>query len=404
MRVLFLSTWFPYPPDNGSKLRAYYLMRAMSREHQVSLVAFQPEPTTGTGATTPHLPANVQVWDVPADPFRYVKLPSLAKYLSPIPLAVWPSAEMRRTVADVVAGTAWDVVIALETPAAQYAQIPKKPVRIFDIDNPFSLMAAERLRAPIGTVGRLKARISLYKTRRYEASHARRFDACMTVSPLEADYIRKLTRGTDCRVELVPNGVDCERNQPGLVQPHPDALVYNGSLTYSANYDAMQWFLAAIYPLIKAQAPDVTLSITGSTQKVDPAGLALDKSVTLTGYVDDIRLPVAGAAVCVVPIRQGGGTRLKILEAMALGTPVVATRKGAEGLEVVDGEHLLLADDPVTFAAATLSLIQNPELRARLAANARRLVAARYDWAQIGLNFVDVVEEVVVARARAWAN
>jgi glycosyltransferase involved in cell wall biosynthesis len=103
-------------------------------------------------------------------------------------------------------------------------------------------------------------------------------------------------------------------------------------------------------------------------------GLALDGSVHLTGYVADVRIPVAEAAVCVVPIRQGGGTRLKILEAIALGTPVVATAKGAEGLDVIDGEHLLLADTPQAFAAATLRLLGDPTLRARLASTARRLV------------------------------
>ena len=142
----------------------------------------------------------------------------------------------------------------------------------------------------------------------------------------------------------------------------------------------MRWFLAEVYPRIKAQSPDVSLTITGSTDGVDLAGLALDDTVRLTGFVDDVRLPVAEAAVCVAPIRQGGGTRLKILEAMALGTPVVATAKGAEGLDVVDGEHLLLADDPERFARRTVALAGDADLRQRLRGNARRLVEERYDW------------------------
>jgi len=111
-------------------------------------------------------------------------------------------------------------------------------------------------------------------------------------------------------------------------------------------------------------------------------------------------MPVAEAAACVVPIRQGGGTRLKILEAMALGTPVVSTTKGAEGLSVTDGEHLLLADDPASFAACTLRLFRDDGLRSRLARNARRLVEERYDWAQIGQRFVHLVEETVSRHAQ----
>jgi glycosyltransferase involved in cell wall biosynthesis len=193
-------------------------------------------------------------------------------------------------------------------------------------------------------------------------------------------------------VEVIPNGVDCQHNQPGLAQPQPNTLVYNGALTYSANYDAMRWFLAEVYPRIKVQIPGVSLTITGATHGVDLAGLALDDTVRLTGFVADVRLPVAQATVCVTPIRQGGGTRLKILEAMALGTPVVATTKAAEGLEVTDGEHLLLADDPAAFAHRVLELLATPDLRQRLTANARRLVEQQYDWAAIGCRFVTLVE------------
>ncbi|MGQ9768776.1 MAG: glycosyltransferase family 4 protein, partial [Anaerolineae bacterium] len=182
-------------------------------------------------------------------------------------------------------------------------------------------------------------------------------------------------------------------------QPQPNSLVFNGSLTYSANYDAMQWFLAQVWPRIRAQVPAATLTITGSTAGVNLTGLALDDHVRLTGYVEDVRLPVAEAAVAIAPIRQGGGTRLKILEAMALGTPVVATAKGAEGLDVVDGEHLLLADDPERFAASVLRLLADDALAARLAADARRLVEGRYDWEQIGRRFVNLVEDVVRQRS-----
>jgi glycosyltransferase involved in cell wall biosynthesis len=196
-------------------------------------------------------------------------------------------------------------------------------------------------------------------------------------------------------VATVPNGVDCARNRPGLVPRRPNALVYNGSLTYSANYDAMRWFLAEVYPRIKAEVPGVTLTITGSTRGVDLASLALDDTVRLSGLVDDVRIPVAEASTCIVPIRQGGGTRLKILEAMALGTPVVATRKGAEGLDVTGGEHLLLADAPEEFARQTVELLGNPALRHVLTANARRLMEDRYDWEAIGQPFVDLVEATV---------
>ena len=166
----------------------------------------------------------------------------------------------------------------------------------------------------------------------------------------------------------------------------------------------MQYFLADIYPLIKHEIPDVTLSITGSTKGVDLNGLRLDASVHLTGYVEDIRFPVAQSAVCVVPLRQGGGTRLKILEAMALGTPVVSTSKGAEGLDVVDGEHLMIGDTPEAFADAVMRVMRDSNLRERLRCNARILVEHRYDWESIGAQFVALVEGAVKRKTGRSTN
>ena len=125
----------------------------------------------------------------------------------------------------------------------------------------------------------------------------------------------------------------------------------------------------------------------------------LEKHVQLTGLVDDVRPIVRKSSVAIVPVNSGGGTRLKVLEAMALGTPVVSTSKGAEGLDMLDGEHLLIADDPQAFAAQTIRLLEDSALRERLARNARRHVEQCYDWAEIGERFTDLVEQVATHRS-----
>ena len=159
--------------------------------------------------------------------------------------------------------------------------------------------------------------------------------------------------------------------------------------------EAIDFFLDEVYPLIRSQCPGVRLRITGSLQGVDTSSLRLDPSVTLTGFIEDIRTVVASSWVLIAPILSGGGTRHKILQAMAARTPVVSTPKGAEGLEVIDGVDVLLADDPEAFAACTIRLLRNPELRRQLAANARQLVEVHYSWSEIGGRFVDLVESVV---------
>lgn len=301
---------------------------------------------------------------------------------------------MKEKVRKVAQSDRWDAVVCLKPPVAQYARFVDAP-RLLDVDTSLAYQMYERYEGSRGSLSRWRAWASWRKAYHWEKRLFQRFRACTVVSPKEAPAIEEMVRGSGCRVAVVPNGVDCERNRPNSYPRRPNTLVYNGALTYSANYDAMHYFLEVIFPLIKGQLPDASLTITGSTQGVELAGLRLDDGVHLSGYVADIRPVVGGASACVVPLRQGGGTRIKILEAMALGTPVVSTTKGAEGLEVVDGEHLLLADDPHHFAEATVRLLQDDALRQRLAANARRLIEARYDWAAIGARFVGLVEEVV---------
>lgn len=397
MRILFLSTWHPYPPDNGSKLRALYLLRALSARHDVVAVAFRP-PASGEGADQVTLAATQPIITVPDDPYRYVKVSQWVKYLSPSPLAYRPSLPMRETVASLCSGGPWDAVVAVQMPVAQYAQRVPAKCRVIDVDTAMTFQMLGRYQRQNRRLMRASNWISLQKARRYESKMLHHFQTATVVWQPEADLLQQMVKSSDCRVVVVPNGVDTAHNCYGFREHHPYTLVYNGSLTYSANYDAMRWFLAEVYPLVKAEQPNVRLTITGSTKGVDIGGLALDDSVCLTGFVDDVRIPVAEAALCVAPIRQGSGTRLKILEAMALGTPVVSTTKGSEGLDFVDGEHCLLADGPAQFARAVLTLLADAECRTRLASKARRLVEEGYDWSRIGERFATLIEDAAFDR------
>lgn len=211
-------------------------------------------------------------------------------------------------------------------------------------------------------------------------------------------YLQTLTSGASTTLSVIPNGVDLARLQPNIVPKQANKLIFNGALTYSVNYDAMRYFLVEIFPRIRALWPDVSLTITGSTEGVDLGALPLDESVHLSGYVSDIRPLVASATACVAPLRQGGGTRLKILEAMALGTPVISTAKGMEGLDAVDGQHYLLGRDAEAFADQTVRLLKDGGLRGQIAANARGLVETKYDWMEIGRVFRGLVEEIAAGK------
>jgi len=398
MRVLALCTWSPHPPDNGSKIRAHYLLRALAKRHEVEAIAFCPDGHTERWPDPLPGLEGVRLHPIEEDPFRYVHAPRIMKYLSPIPLALWPSRRMQRAVRELMRGAAYDLIVAIEPPAATYAFGASPAALVLDVGNSLSFQGRERYLS--SNRGTLRTYLSWQKSMAAERRLFRCFDACTLCSANELPYIRQLVRETDCHVSLIPNGVDCRHHLPGTERGRAKRLIYTGSLTYSANYDAMHYFLTEIYPLVRKDEPGLSLVITGSTKGVRLAGLGLDDSVYLTGYVDDIRPWVQGSLACVVPLREGGGTRIKILEAMALGTPVIATTKGAEGLEIEPEEHFLIADDPIGFARETVRLIRDEKLWRRMVTQARCLVEQRYDWGGIGQRFVDLVEATVERHKR----
>ncbi len=399
MRVLFLSTWYPHPRDNGSKIRVYYLLRALGERHAVTLVTFafgtaRPEEGEALQACC----AEVQV--VRRSPFDAHRLPPGLQFLSPTPVSDWPVPEMSRQVQHCLARTRFDVVISSTEVMSTYALLaPAGTAKVLEEHNSMTRWSWDRYRATLPRVQRLRRWVSWWKCRGYERALLPKFDLCTMVSRQDQATCRQLLGSGRGRVEVVPNGVDCEQNQPGLAAVQANRLVFNGALTYRANYDAMCYFLREVYPLIRRQVPDVSLTITGAHAGVALDQLPLDDSVHLTGFVEDIRPQVASAAACLAPLRDGGGTRLKILEAMALGTPVVATSKGAEGLEAMADQEFLLADTPEAFAAATVRLLHDPALRQRLALNARRWVEQGHDWSALGRRFTALVEEAAASAA-----
>jgi glycosyltransferase involved in cell wall biosynthesis len=239
--------------------------------------------------------------------------------------------------------------------------------------------------------------LTFRKARRYEQRLFSRFSLCLVTSTRDQREVEALL-GRRNGVAVVRNGVDLAGGAP-VRAPHMEkTLIYPGPIAYSANLDAVQYFIDEILPVLSSRIPDVRLIVTGSTD-----GVRLDRltnaHVEFTGQLDDVRSLVAGSASCVVPLRIGGGTRLKILEAMALGTPVVSTSKGAEGLDVVDEEHLLIADSASAFADQIVRVLSDPPLAMRLTRNARALVEARYGWEAIGAELCRLIEALPVQPA-----
>lgn len=382
MKVLFLSRWFPYPPDNGSKIRVFNLIRRLSSNHEIHLVSFASE------VVSEERTAAVRRYCRDVDvalyrPFQPDRLRARLGFISRLPRSVIDThnVEMQRLVERVGRRRSFDMIIASEIDMAPYAlTLPGTPkvLEELELTKIHARFVAER-----HPLRKLRSGLTWWKLSRYIAGLLRAFDGCTVVSGRERELALRVSPGC-CPVAVVPNGVDVGCYAVDFGPPEADTLVYSGALTYSVNFDAVDFFLREVFPLIQAKRPNVRLSVTGKFEGVPIDRLPANDGLILTGYLDDVRPTIAQSWACVVPLRVGGGTRLKILEALALGTPVVSTSRGAEGLEVTPGEDLLIADEPAEFADATLRLLEDPALRAELAASGRRLVRGRYDWDQIG--------------------
>jgi glycosyltransferase involved in cell wall biosynthesis len=241
-------------------------------------------------------------------------------------------------------------------------------------------------------VWRLRFGLTWLKLQNYFNHLLDSFAMCTVVSDQERRILLEHFPQYSHKFAVFANGVNVEEYEGGSKVPGKYQVVFTGSFRYLPNYQAMQWFLQDVYPLVLQYMPDVQLIITGDT-----AGLPLPqvKNVTVAGYVNDIRSLIASCAISIAPLWSGGGTRLKILEAMALGTAVVATSKGAEGLMVQHGENILIADAPGDFAKHIVQLLQDDELRNRLTIGGRQLVKHRYNWPSMMPDFLGMVEKAI---------
>jgi glycosyltransferase involved in cell wall biosynthesis len=240
---------------------------------------------------------------------------------------------------------------------------------------------------------RFRARLTLTKVQTAVRALMQRGVAVTVVSDSERAYLQQFAP-PGASIAVIPNGVDTEALRPGSEAPKPNTLIYPGAVTYDANYDAVSYFIHQVLPLVRQQIPDAQFTITGSTGSVDVRDLAAQPGVAFAGYLPEVAPAIRSSWAVVVPLRKGGGTRLKILEAMALGTPVISTCKGAEGLSVHSGEDILLADTPGEMAQAVVMLLNDPALRARLSHNGRALVEREYDWRKIASRLNDLIAQV----------
>jgi glycosyltransferase involved in cell wall biosynthesis len=386
LSFLFVSQAPPSPPRFGAQVRMHGLMTALSERHDVSVVSYaEPElldeARRALGAYCREVELVVDRVSASTARKRLLQLRSIASARAFEEL-VFTSAALQGRVDALLARARFDA-ICLEGPfVARHRFHPAggpRPRLVLGEHN----VEYDVRRQFAGGRGGLARRAFLlldgWKVRRAEQALWGRVDAVTVPSREDAARVRSARPGA--RVAIVPNGVDVDRVRPRPDDPVPDGgtLLFFGALDYPPNVDGLLFFLDEIWPRVASTHPSARVRILG--RRPPPALLARQgPRVELAGFIEDLRPSLAAAMAVIVPLRLGGGTRLKILEAMAMARPVVSTTLGAEGIGATSGRELLLADDPARFAAELRRLLDDPALGARLGSAARALVEARYAW------------------------
>ena len=398
MRLLILTPQFPYPPHQGTTIRNCNLIRQLAVRHEVHLLSFAEAP--GKVDIEP-LRAHCAAICAVAAPQRSTLDRARDTLLSPRPdMALrLESKAMHHQLDELLTRGSYDVIQIEGLEMGPYLlQVAKsewrmanndRPLVVFDDHNGEYLLQRRAfetdVRQPERWVGALYSLIQWKKLACYERRCCRAADRVTVVSEADGRALERLVPGLG--VTVVLNGVDTAAYDPQAVEPldlGPAAMVFTGKMDFRPNVDGVLWFAQQVLSLVRAEISEAHFYIVGQRPHPRLDALRGDPAVTITGFVPHTQPYIAGAAVYVVPLRMGGGTRLKVLEAMALGKAVVSTSLGCEGFPLMrSGEHLLVADDAVAFAQAVLTLLRDPSQRQALGRTTQDFVTTGYDWAVI---------------------
>jgi len=402
LRILWLKTGPLHPLDTGGKLRTYHMLRELSREHRVTYLSLCPPDTDRKTLAAASEYSAEQIWipwhETPKRTARFFAELATNFIFSSLPYAIakYRSAGMETAIRDQDASSRYDLIICdFLTPAVNLfagTRHPVTPTLLFQ-HNVESLIVQRTHDISHGS-RRAYFRAQWQRMRRFEKLSCEKCNGVVAVSDADCNILRS-EMGLQNVLGSVPTGVDIDYFANTGGSRTPRSMVFLGSMDWMPNIDGAQWFASEIWPKIKAAIPDATVTIVGRRPGPEIKKLAADDpAIRVTGTVDDVRPYLSEAELMIVPLRVGGGTRIKIFEGMAAGVPVLSTRVGAEGLSVTDGENIALADAPEDFAQKAIDLLSQSERRLSLADNGCRLVREKFSWSAVTKVFSNYCEQI----------
>lgn len=396
MRVLQFAPRVCWPLDTGAKLRNYHLARVLAERVGVTLLAFTDHPQSVTDLEKFYQEVIVVKRD---SAYTFAKM--VRGLLGPIPLPVlnYTTGPMQRALDQLLSEQVFDIVQIESIHLMAYLPLMRKARRrprvICDWHNIESELMQRYSERESSRARRSYASRTARLMREFESRALREFDAHIAVSQRDAEQLRRLN--PDARIFVIENGVDTAFYSDESVRHESLArrIVFVGSMDYHANIEGAVRFASEVWPRLRQLRPELIFTIVGKDPAPEVRALAQTTGIEVTGTVADVRPFYREAIAAVVPLNVGGGSRLKILEAMAAGVPVVSTTLGAEGLEVQHDENILIADTDAQIVAAIISLIEIKARHNHLRASGRALVAGRYDWSSLGASLFSAYEELL---------
>lgn len=383
MNILMLTPYLPYPLLSGGQIRTYNLLKQLSRKHDVTLFALIKDwSETEHSAELEKYCATVRVFKRSNKPFTLSNIVQTG-------FSSYPFLVIRNHVPEVISAVHAELqnkrydLIHAET-FYMMPHIPPTTIPTILVEQTIEYVGYESYASKAPRIIRPLLNVDIAKIRRWETHYWRACDTLIVMSEEDKQYISKQIGGTT-KIEVVANGVDTKWfAEKKRTKPKRPTVLCVGTFKWLPNVEAVWFLVNHIWPTIKANIPDAQLWIVGNAPTPDVLALQeQDASITVTGNIPDIRDAFTNSDLLIAPVLSGKGTRYKVLEALASGTPVVATNTAVEGLEVENGKHVLAADSAEAIAHLAIDLLNNPAKRTKLAEHGRQFVQQHYDWSLI---------------------
>lgn len=397
MKVLFVTTKSPLPMNDGHSLRTFHLLRAVAQHHEVTLLSYVKYPVEyDYNNELERLCSSVRQFSVPENCSSLKTAITACLNIAgdqPYVAKKYNQPSMRGEVRRLLKEERFDLVHLDMLPLGVFLDEIDVPV-VLNEHNVESALLKRRVESTSNYLSSSYYAEQQRRLERFEAQVVSRVDHVLACSNEDRALLRAMA--PDQRISVVPNGVDTGLFRSSLMhREEPCRMVFVGGMNWFPNRDAIRWFDQQVMPELVKQESRILLDVVGKPD--DGMRIQHVQHVSMHGFVDDTRPYLEKSAVVIVPIRVGGGTRLKVLEAMSMGKALVSTTVGVEGIQVEHRKHVLIADTPEEFAASVVELMSDAELRGCLGKAARELVCNNYEWGAIGRNLLGAYEATVGA-------